>query len=356
MAQPCISLVSLNGADRAFVLPTGELQVVSGATTLLNDPFDGSALDTTYRWNSAVVAGAGAATVSGGSLTLSVGTVASAAVAVSSIDTFTDIVPGYLGTRGLMFMENNPGTNTHRFMGQGTPNASFTAATPLQDAWGWEVDINGSLNACVYSGGVRTFKQSFTPQTNSTVGTILNTLYRANAIYYFINNMEEPVATAPFPNPTTSTLPYRLHLINHTSGPAVAPLWISNQSTVYDNGNNYPTTFNGQTLLRTRTPGKFISLNGVSIATETTVWTPAAGKRFRLMGYNLSSTGAQNIVLKDNTAGTTILVIPGITIGQLMVSPDSMGNGILSAAANNVLTANAGGTNAVSGYFFGTEE
>jgi hypothetical protein len=353
MAQ--FQLLSPNNVNRVNVLPSGELQVAVHDTCILNDPFDGSTVDTVYRWNPPVVAGAGSVTQSNGILTLSVGTGASSAAALSSIDTFTPVVPGYLLTRGLIFMENNPSINTHRFVGQGTPNSTaFTAATPLQDGWGWELDITGSLNACVYAGGVKTFSKSFPAPTNGAIPSILNTWFRQNAAYFFLNNLEEPVATAPFPNPNFSTLPYRVHLINHTSGPAVAPVWNVSQATVGDTGNNYQTVFNGQTLVRTRIPGKFISVNALSIATAQPVWTPASGKRFRLMGYQLSATGTQNITLADG--GSQILVIPGIAAGQLNFSPTPMGNGILSAAANNVLTANAGGTNAISGYFFGTEE
>jgi hypothetical protein len=105
-----------------------------------------------------------------------------------------------------------------------------------------------------------------------------------------------------------------------------------------------------------RTPAVFKPLSAVVITAETTIWTPTAGKKFRLMGYAITqgvATGA--ITLKDNTAGTTILVIPPNTIGVHQLSP-AMGNGILSAAANNVLTATGVVTETITGYVFGTEE
>lgn len=105
-----------------------------------------------------------------------------------------------------------------------------------------------------------------------------------------------------------------------------------------------------------RTPNVFVPLAAVAINTETTVWTPAAGKRLRIMGYVITQTGASgNIVVKDNTAGTTILVIPAHTLGAVQVS-GPMGNGILSAAANNPLTFTGIAAEVVSGYLFGTEE
>ena len=118
--------------------------------------------------------------------------------------------------------------------------------------------------------------------------------------------------------------------------------------------------YNGTALAtgweRLRTPVTFKSFSGTVITSETTIWTPAAGKKFRLMGFLITqgvATGA--VTLKDNTAGTTILVIPQHTIGVALASP-KMGNGILSAAANNVLTATGVSTETISGYVFGTEE
>lgn len=105
-----------------------------------------------------------------------------------------------------------------------------------------------------------------------------------------------------------------------------------------------------------RTPTKFIALNDVVISPEVTIWTPAAGKRFRLMGAFLShGVATGNVVLKDNTGGTTILFLPRNTLGVAVATPP-MGNGILSAAANNVLTATGVATQTLSGYIFGTEE
>lgn len=107
---------------------------------------------------------------------------------------------------------------------------------------------------------------------------------------------------------------------------------------------------------RQRTVTVYKTVSALVVTTETTVWTPAALKRFRLMGFCLTQgvvTGA--ITLKDNTAGATILVIPPNTIGVSQCSP-ALGNGYLSLAANNVLTATGASTETVSGFFFGTEE
>lgn len=106
---------------------------------------------------------------------------------------------------------------------------------------------------------------------------------------------------------------------------------------------------------RMRMPSVYKTVSATVITSETTIWTPASGKKFRLMGFMISqgvATGA--ITLKDNTAGTTIFVIPQQTVGVAILC--SLGNGILSAAANNVLTATGASTETITGTFWGTEE
>lgn len=106
-----------------------------------------------------------------------------------------------------------------------------------------------------------------------------------------------------------------------------------------------------------RTPNIYKVMAAIVINPEATIWTPAAGKKFRLMGFFFAegvATGA--ITVRDNTAGTIILRLPAITInvGTLFLLP---GNGILSAAANNVLTATGAGVGeTIDGTVFGTEE
>lgn len=100
----------------------------------------------------------------------------------------------------------------------------------------------------------------------------------------------------------------------------------------------------------------FKPLNAIGIGTEATIWTPAAGKKFRLMGGIVSiGTAVGNVSIKDNTAGTTILVIPKTTLDTAIALP-MMGNGILSATAGNVLTATGTALATISGFVFGTEE
>ena|SRR5438132_3739281 len=102
-------------------------------------------------------------------------------------------------------------------------------------------------------------------------------------------------------------------------------------------------------------PNVFKQVNGVTITTAQTLWTPASGKRFRLMGYHLGITVAGgNVLLRDGAGGATIVTIPIVlAVGGF---PMQLGNGILSGAANNVLEVIGPATAVLSGMVWGREE
>jgi hypothetical protein len=114
--------------------------------------------------------------------------------------------------------------------------------------------------------------------------------------------------------------------------------------------------WNGATWDVLRTANKFVSLAAVAIGAEATLWTPAAGKKFRLMGGLVSiGTAAGNVTIRDGTALATILVLPKAGLDTPFALPP-MGNGILSGAANRLLTGQGVATATISGFLFGTEE
>lgn len=97
----------------------------------------------------------------------------------------------------------------------------------------------------------------------------------------------------------------------------------------------------------------FKTMDALGTGAEVTVWTPAAGKRFRLMKGVVTSSVAGNIVFRDNTAGTVILVLP-VLAGE--PQGFDLGNGIRSGLADRVLTLDAPGAGTLSGFVGGTEE
>lgn len=342
---PVASVVSAIGGYQQSITPL--------PSVLLSDNFNGTTIDTTNRWVSPVVAGTGTMTQATGSLIATTGTTASNGAAITSIESFEPNVGNLVGGT-LLSIEAAPGVNTNRCFGFYTRPGSFTAATPVQDGYVWEYDIAGTFGASIYSGGTRIFRQAL--PLNGATFVPVSISYQGLNVQFFINDFTRPVLTLPLLQPSTLNLPIAFHCINHTSGPAVAPTWSMSGIAALDNSGALGTYFNGQTLSRVRLPSVFIPLNAVSIAAEATIWTPAAGRRFRLMGYVLESgTVGGNVLLKDNTGGTTKLVIPFGAAGSVIQS-QPMGNGILSLAAGNVLTATGGATQTLSGYVFGTEE
>ena len=104
---------------------------------------------------------------------------------------------------------------------------------------------------------------------------------------------------------------------------------------------------------------KTIAAVAVTAGTPVSVWTPASGKKFRLMGGGLSLSVAGSIIFKDGaTAGAAVEIwrTPILAAGQPYNLPENIGNGILSAAANNQLWIDVTATGTVNGGVFGTEE
>lgn len=111
---------------------------------------------------------------------------------------------------------------------------------------------------------------------------------------------------------------------------------------------------NGTTSDRERAANIFTRFSALGTGAEVTIHAPAAGKKFRLLRGLLASSVAGDIELRDNTAGTIILTIP-VTAGVAV--PFDLGKlGKISAAANNVLTADAPGAGTLSGWVGLVEE
>jgi hypothetical protein len=113
--------------------------------------------------------------------------------------------------------------------------------------------------------------------------------------------------------------------------------------------------YNGATWDRLRIPVIFKSLSAVAIGAIAAVWTPAGGKKFRLMGGSISVSVAASVLLEDNAGGTTIIQLPAL-LANVPYQFD-VANGILSGAANRVLKATASANPCtVTGFLYGAEE
>lgn len=96
-----------------------------------------------------------------------------------------------------------------------------------------------------------------------------------------------------------------------------------------------------------------------SANTPTSIWTPASGKKFRLLGYWFSTTAAAGLVFHDLAVvgGGGLLPIPSpIAAANGILASPPLGLGFLSAAINNQLWVDATAATTLSGFCFGLEE
>jgi hypothetical protein len=116
--------------------------------------------------------------------------------------------------------------------------------------------------------------------------------------------------------------------------------------------------WDGAAAARVRVPNviKTVAAVAVVAATGATIWTPTGGKKFRLMGWSLSSSAAASLIFGDNAVGTVILRTELLAAAGISQSPPGFGNGFLSAAINNVLKLDVTANATVSGFVIGTEE
>jgi len=105
--------------------------------------------------------------------------------------------------------------------------------------------------------------------------------------------------------------------------------------------------------VETSKPGQATAL---ADAGTTDVWTPAAGKKFRLLGLVVGSSVAGRVALVEGAGNT--LVLPVRLLANQSLFLQIAANGILSAAANNVLKIrnNAGAAADLDWCAWGMEE
>jgi hypothetical protein len=128
---------------------------------------------------------------------------------------------------------------------------------------------------------------------------------------------------------------------------------IKNQAGSGTTQQNIVLLFNGATWDRMRTPAIFKQASTAATG-STALWTPAAGKKFRIMRYRVQMTARAlaavaadlTINLLDAAANLGLATITSVPAAGLTAGDDydsgwiDLGNGILSAAANNVLNIN----------------
>ncbi len=114
------------------------------------------------------------------------------------------------------------------------------------------------------------------------------------------------------------------------------------------------TNFNGSVIATSRTPDVFKPVALASGTAEATIWTPASGKKFRLLRLILTVSAQTILTFKDNTAGATILVLELAANTPTQIDLGSIG--LLSGAADRVLTVTRATAATLNGFVAGNED
>jgi hypothetical protein len=148
----------------------------------------------------------------------------------------------------------------------------------------------------------------------------------------------------------------RLHVILSGNLPAAAALAdaASNPTTALVGASLLG--YNGATWDRVRVQSLRKDVSTVAIGTIATVWTPTSGKKFRLMGGSISVSAAASVLFEDNSAGAGNFIWRTPKLAADTPYNFDLGNGFLSAAANQVLKATASTTANLIGTLYGVEE
>lgn len=195
----------------AGVNPFGQLSVAVDGMPLFTDVFEGGTIDTTNRWTPS---GTVAASIVTSNMVIAPSTTASATSVLSTIPSFQIATSVTLGVA--VTLEAGTVTGNHRFWGFGVPPSTpGTAAAPLQDAVGFEVDTAGVLRASCYSGGTRIFTQSLGPITDGLTHTYVVTV-RGDIAFFFKDTFDLPLATSVV-GPSVKVLPLRFASLNSGS-------------------------------------------------------------------------------------------------------------------------------------------
>jgi hypothetical protein len=160
-----------------------------------------------------------------------------------------------------------------------------------------------------------------------------------------------------WPVDAASSVPYVMTILRGSNGQ-----WNGVNFTVSGTDGRYsgsvgPVVYNGSTFDAQRGGNGSVKQSTITTATTTAVWTPASGKRFRLLSAIISTDTAMRVYLQDATgqiiASFRLAANATVTIGQGNGLPL---NGYLSSAANNVLNVVTGAAGNVDVTVAGTEE
>jgi hypothetical protein len=324
----------------AYIAPYGALRVTDESTMEFFSALD--TLDTVKTWT--VKASTGTAAASGGVLTCSSSTTASAWGGVQAQAT--------IGHKGLSFVTFGAAVqipvstiaNTVRMWGMFTIPATPTMAVPVTDGYGFRLDAAGSLFGVIWAAGVEVGSVNLTAfKPVDGVYTRYGFSYRSDLVVYFVQSLEAAVGSLSYINPNVEALPAAFISVANSVAPASSATILVQAIGVGDSGKNstnladpaFPsqkariTNAGGlvtQPFVDMDTGAPWDSTSGLTALT-TTASTPlkalTAGARNYLTGfqaYNTSATVSTLVTILDGSTVLWVGYLPAITT-SLQVDP-----------------------------------
>jgi hypothetical protein len=240
--DPAMAITSSNNT------PFGELPVMPTPQNLFKDTFDTS-FDTTNNWNAATAAGGGVTVAqSPGQITLGTGTTPNGYAYTTSKPSFGLVEPGFVVTTVTLMVPTAIPTNSYAAWGGFTPAAVPTAAIPITEGCGFELQPNavigaGKMYVVCYAASTRTVIQDLSAATGNgrqpTDGHT-HSYYQFTAGGQFYWSIDGTLAanivavqTSGINGPNVNTQPAALLAVAGTSAPGssltltVAAVWVA---------------------------------------------------------------------------------------------------------------------------------
>jgi hypothetical protein len=228
------SVVGTNGTE-AGVTAYGYLRTTNEPSSWFTEPFD--TLDTTNRWTTKLATGTAA--VASGVLAISSSTTASAYGGLSTQPTFTPNGLNFVALGCTLIIPTWTQANTKRFWGWGSVPTTPTAAIPVTNGCGFEIDDAGNFLAVTYETNVRTQAININAKKVADNFPFYTAIARrADRIDFYVNDTLTPAATILIPTLDISTLPAYLIAVNGAVAPAAAATMNITAFGIADTGQN----------------------------------------------------------------------------------------------------------------------
>lgn len=295
---------------------TGELKTRTDPMPIFNESFEGGTVDTTNRWNAAVVSGAGSVT-QGSSLGLvvSVGTGANSAAAITSQPSFATQYASSVAWASGMKFESTTATGNYRYFGLGTAGTSYSTTNPIANGIGFEITTSGVLRAVVYASDVLLYSQNLTIPTDG-IEHVYFFSSQGSYINWYLDTAAVPVASnyALGIAPDLTVLPIRYASLNAGSSTVGTPAMTVYGSSILDTNRvsnqlsdgTYPwrkATIDVNGDLATYNPDVLVTGQSAQTATVNNILTATSGTAATdLTGYKSASVQ----VVSTGSGGTFI--------------------------------------------------